>query len=119
MDSKILDNSQDKKNIIKEFISPNKKVQSELKYRLTRDGADFNTFHRLCDNISKIIFLEDLLKFLGKKEIAKKMILKVFCSQLIKIKNINQNIMNTIIYIAIQIMALGFGVEILDSKIMI
>ena len=57
MDSKILENSQEKKNIIKEFISPNKKVQSELKYRMTRDGADFDTFHRLCDNISPNLLL--------------------------------------------------------------
>ena len=57
MDSKILGDSQEKKNKIKEFISPNQKVQSELKYRMTRDGSDFNTFHNLCDNIAPNLLL--------------------------------------------------------------
>ena len=38
-------------------ICHDKKVSAELKYRLTRDGADFNTFHNLCDNISPNLLL--------------------------------------------------------------
>ena len=57
MDSNILNDDQDKKNKIKEFICHNKKVSAELKYRLTKDGADFNTFHKLCDNISPNLLL--------------------------------------------------------------
>ena len=57
MDSNILNDDQHKKNKIKEFICHDKKVSAELKYRLTRDGADFNTFHNLCDNISPNLLL--------------------------------------------------------------
>ena len=57
MDSNILRGEQEKMNSIKEFISPNKKVSSELKYRMTRDGVGFDVFHRLCDNISPNLLL--------------------------------------------------------------
>ena len=57
MDSKILGDSQEKNNKIKEFISPYQKVKYELKYRMTRDGSDFNTFHNLCDNIAPNLLL--------------------------------------------------------------
>ena len=46
-----------KKNKIKEFISPNQKIKAEIKYRLTRDGNSFDTFHKLCDNISPNLLL--------------------------------------------------------------
>ena len=57
LDSNILNDAQKKKNKIKEFISPNQKIKAELKYRLTRDGNSFDTFHKLCDNISPNLFL--------------------------------------------------------------
>ena len=57
INSIILNDSQEKKNKIKEFISFNKKVRFELIYRMTRDGVDFNTFHRLCDNIAPNLLL--------------------------------------------------------------
>ena len=56
LDSNILNDAQ-KKNKIKEFISPNQKIKAELKYRLTRDGNSFDTFHKLCDNISPNLLL--------------------------------------------------------------
>ena len=37
---------------IKEFISSDKEIESELKYRMTRDGTSFDTFHSKCDYIS-------------------------------------------------------------------
>ena len=57
INSIILNDSQEQKNKIKEFISFNKKVRFELIYRMTRDGVDFNTFHRLCDNIAPNLLL--------------------------------------------------------------
>lgn len=57
LDSNILNDDQNKKNKIKEFISPNQKIKAELKYRLTRDGNSFDTFHKLCDNISPNLLL--------------------------------------------------------------
>ena len=57
LDSNILNDAQKKKNKIKEFISPNQKIKAELKYRLTRDGNSFDTFHKLCDNISPNLLL--------------------------------------------------------------
>ena len=57
LDSNILKDNQNKKNRIKEFISPNQKIKAELKYRLTRDGNSFDTFHKLCDNISPNLLL--------------------------------------------------------------
>ena len=57
LDSNILKDTQDEKNKIKEFISKNEKIKAELKYRMTRDGTSFDTFHRLCDNISPNLLL--------------------------------------------------------------
>ena len=57
LDSSILNNEQNKKNKIKEFISPNQRIKAELKYRLTRDGTSFDTFHKLCDNIAPNLLL--------------------------------------------------------------
>ena len=128
INSIILNDSQEQKNKIKEFISFNKKVRFELIYRMTRDGVDFNTFHRLCDNIApnlllikddKIIYLEGLLMLLGKKKIYKKMILKVFYFHLIKIENIIQSIKNMKLYIVIIIMDLCFAVAISDFVVQI
>ena len=54
--STILNNSQDKMKI-KEFISSEKAIESELKYRMTRDGTSFYTFHSKCDNVSPNLLL--------------------------------------------------------------
>ena len=55
--SKILNGSWEKIDKIKGFISSDKYFDSELKYRMTRDGVDFTIFHRLCDNISPNLLL--------------------------------------------------------------
>ena len=54
--SSILKNVQEKKKI-KEFISYDKEIESELKYRMTRDGTSFGTFHSKCDYISPNLLL--------------------------------------------------------------
>ena len=54
--SSILKNFQEKMKI-KEFISSDKEIESELKYRMTRDGTSFDTFHSKCDYISPNLLL--------------------------------------------------------------
>ena len=56
-DSSILKDDEEKMSQLIEFISPNKKIESELKYQMTRDGTDFETFHELCDNVSPNLLL--------------------------------------------------------------
>ena len=58
--SLILKGDEEKIKQIYEFINPNSKVESELKYRMSRDGVDFETFHELCDDISpNLLLIED------------------------------------------------------------
>ena len=49
----------DKKKIstLKNWISPEKKLSVELLYRLSRDGENISTFHKLCDNKGPTITL--------------------------------------------------------------
>ena len=56
-DSKILRNDKLLNSKIKNWINPNTKIKTELKYRLSRDGPDFKTFHKLCDGISPNLIL--------------------------------------------------------------
>ena len=49
-DSLIINNNNDYNKLIKEWINPNKKIEAELLYRLSRDGDQISTFHQLCDN---------------------------------------------------------------------
>ena len=42
---------------IKKCISPNKKIDFELIFRMTRDGTTSNDFHKFCDGIGKTLFL--------------------------------------------------------------
>ena len=37
-------------SLIKNWISPNFKIQANLLYRMSRDGAEISTFHNLCDD---------------------------------------------------------------------
>ena len=48
--SLIINNNNDYNKLIKEWINPNKKIEAELLYRLSRDGDQISTFHQLCDN---------------------------------------------------------------------
>ena len=58
--SLILNGDEEKIKQLYEFLSPNSKVGSELKYRMSRDGVDFDTFHELYDNISpNLLLIED------------------------------------------------------------
>ena len=56
-DSKILGKDKLLNSKIKNWINSNKKIKAELKYRLSRDGSDFDTFHNLCDGISPNLIL--------------------------------------------------------------
>ena len=48
--SLIINNNIEYFKLIKNWINPNKKVEGELLYRLSRDGDQISTFHSLCDN---------------------------------------------------------------------
>ena len=37
-------------SMLKNWISSNKRIKANLLYRLSRDGPEISTFHRLCDN---------------------------------------------------------------------
>ncbi len=47
----------EKIKILKNWISPEKEINAELLYRLSRDGESFSTFHQLCDNKGPTITL--------------------------------------------------------------
>ena len=55
--SLILNNSEKEIKKFKNFLFPDISFDSELKYRLTRDGKSFKIFHKLCDNIAPNILL--------------------------------------------------------------
>ena len=50
LDNLIIGNNIGYNRILKLWISPIKEIKSELLYRLSRDGEDISTFHKLCDN---------------------------------------------------------------------
>ena len=50
INSLIINNNKEYNRRLKEWINPNKKIKSELLYRLSRDGEEFSKFHELCDN---------------------------------------------------------------------
>ena len=49
LDSLIINNNY-YNSLLKNWISPNSKVKANLLYRLSRDGPEIDTFHKLCDN---------------------------------------------------------------------
>ena len=49
-ESLIIGNNKEYKNILENWINPNKEIKAELLYRLTRDGDLYQTFHNNCDN---------------------------------------------------------------------
>ena len=55
--SLILNNSEKEIKKFKNFLFPDISFDSELKYRLTRDGKSFKIFHKLCDNIAPNLLL--------------------------------------------------------------
>ena len=48
--SLIINNNNEYNKLIKNWINPDKKIEGELLYRLSRDGDQISTFHSLCDN---------------------------------------------------------------------
>ena len=46
---------------LKNWINPNMDIKSELLYRMSRDGEEFNTFHNLCDNKGPTLILIKLM----------------------------------------------------------
>ena len=48
--SLIINNNIEYYKLIKNWINPDKKIEGELLYRLSRDGDQISTFHSLCDN---------------------------------------------------------------------
>ena len=50
LDSLIIGNNEKYNITLKNWINPNIKIKSQLLYRKSRDGDEFQTFHKLCDN---------------------------------------------------------------------
>ena len=50
LNSLVINGNSDYNSLLKNWISPNNKIKSDLLYRLTRDGNQFSKFHQLCDN---------------------------------------------------------------------
>ena len=50
LSSLIIKENKEYKEILKSWINPNKYIEAELLYRLTRDGEKVSKFHELCDN---------------------------------------------------------------------
>ena len=55
--STILNGGEEEINKFKKFIFPDRSFDSELKYRMTRDGNSFKVFHKLCDNVAPNLML--------------------------------------------------------------
>jgi len=49
LDSSIIDNNT-YNSTLKNWINPNMKIRANLLYKLSRDGPEISTFHKLCDN---------------------------------------------------------------------
>jgi len=49
LDSSIMDNNT-YNSTLKNWINPNMKIRANLLYKLSRDGPEISTFHKLCDN---------------------------------------------------------------------
>ena len=106
---------------IKEFISSDKEIESELKYRMTRDGTSFDTFHSKCDYISpNLLLIKDnygdvfggFTSVSWEKKVCKKNDTNSFLFYLNKNKNIIKNMKIILLYIVMIIMGLGFMEEI-------
>ena len=50
LNSKIINENEKYKKLLKTWINPLKKIKAELLYRLSENGDKFSTFHELCDN---------------------------------------------------------------------
>jgi hypothetical protein len=61
IESYIINNNDNYKKYLKNWINPNENVRTVLLYRLSRDGDSIKTFHNLCDNISPNLILVESL----------------------------------------------------------
>ena len=50
LNSKIINENEKYKKLLKTWINPFKKIKAELLYRLSENGESYSTFHELCDN---------------------------------------------------------------------
>ena len=50
LNSKIINENEKYKKLLKTWINPFKKIKAELLYRLSENGESFSAFHELCDN---------------------------------------------------------------------
>ena len=50
LNSKIINENEKYKKLLKTWINPFKKIKAELLYRLSENGESNSTFHELCDN---------------------------------------------------------------------
>ena len=48
--SSIINDNNNYKKMLKNWINPNKKIETQLLYRLSIDGDQISKFHELCDN---------------------------------------------------------------------
>ena len=60
LDSLIIKDNEKYNITLKNWINPNLRIKSELLYRLTRDGEEYQTFHKLCDYKGPTIILTKL-----------------------------------------------------------
>ena len=50
LDSKIIKENEKYNLTLKNQINPSKKIKTKLLYRLSENGDEFSTFHKLCDD---------------------------------------------------------------------
>ena len=60
LDSLIIEDNESYNTTLKNWINPKLRIKSELLYRLTRDGEEYKTFHKLCDYKGPTIILTKL-----------------------------------------------------------
>ena len=60
LNSTILQDNENYNITLKNWINSDLKIKAELLYRASRDGEDYSTFHRLCDNKGPTVVLAKL-----------------------------------------------------------
>ncbi len=60
LDSLIINDNEKYNTTLKNWISPNLNIKAQLLYRASRDGEDYETFHKLCDYKGPTVVLAKL-----------------------------------------------------------
>ena len=60
LDSLIINDNKKYNTTLKNWINPNLNIKAKLLYRASRDGEEYETFHKLCDNKGPTIVLAKL-----------------------------------------------------------